>query len=376
MTTVCLAGQLSGYPHGGGHAWAFLNWALAFRSLGCRVIWLERISPRHTAARRMAGVEERLRPYGLDEDLAFVSRGGAPVDDPAADRYLDLEAAAEADLLINMAYGLEAETVERFSRTALLDIDPGLTQTWLASGWMSVVPHDVYLPIGETVGRPDALFPDAGIEWHRVTAGAFLDEWVPAPEAPRRPFTTVTTWAETGQWLELHGETRSNTKRDGFLPYLDLPSRTEQPLELAITFEHEEAPAELTDHGWGVVNAWEVAGTPWNYAEYVRSSRGEFSCVKPSCVWLQNAWVSDRTVCYLASGRPVVVQHTGPSDVLPDAEGMFRFRTPAEAAAQLETVAEDYDRQSKLARQLAEEHFDSRKNAARLLEVALAVTAR
>jgi hypothetical protein len=76
-------------------------------------------------------------------------------------------------------------------------------------------------------------------------------------------------------------------------------------------------------------------------------------------VKLQNAWVSDRTLCYLASGKPAIVQHTGPSAILPDAEGLFRFTTPDQAATHLEFVLADYARQCRLARALAEEHFDA-----------------
>src|SRR5207253_506127 len=123
--------------------------------------------------------------------------------------------------------------------------------------------------------------------------------------------------------------------------------------------------------GWGVRDAEEVASTPGDYQRYVQASQGEFSCAKPSCVRLQNAWVSDRTLCYLASGKPAVVQHTGPSRFLPDAAGMFRFRDLAEAVRGLETAAADHDRQAALARALAEEHFDARKVAGSLLERAL-----
>jgi len=88
-------------------------------------------------------------------------------------------------------------------------------------------------------------------------------------------------------------------------------------------------------------------------------------------VRLQNAWVSDRTLCYLASAKPAVVQHTGPSRFLPDAAGMFRFRDLLEAARCLEQVAADYERQCRLARALAEEYFDARKVVGRVLERAL-----
>ena len=93
---------------------------------------------------------------------------------------------------------------------------------------------------------------------------------------------------------------------------------------------------------------------------------------KPAYVRFQTAWISDRTLCYLASGKPAVVQHTGPSRFLPDAAGLFRFRDIDEAARHLDAAAADYDRHCRLARQLAEEYFDARKVVASVLERAVA----
>jgi hypothetical protein len=376
--TVCFNCETIEYPEGGGHTWVYLNWVLGLRSLGCSVIWLERM-PRHgDPGEAIAALEEALRPYGLDDAIALVNRDGSPVTHPAAERHLDLDAAAEADLLINPAYHTNESIVGRFARTALLDTDPGLLQLWMANGWLTPPPHDIYLTIGETVGRPDARFPDGGVEWHYVGTGAFLDAWTPADEPPARPLTTVSTWnwEDGANWIEFEGEVFSNGKRDGFFPYLDLPAQVPERLELALSLGGKAPPAELVERGWEVVDAWDVARTPADYAAYVRTSRGEFSCAKPSCIRFENAWISDRTVCYLASGRPAVVEYTGASEILPDAEGIFRFRTPAEAVTHLETLAADYERQRVLARRLAEECYDSRKNAARALELALTVPSR
>src|SRR5262249_31316363 len=153
-----------------------------------------------------------------------------------------------------------------------------------------------------------------------------------------------------------------NAKRDGFWPYLDLPQRTTQTLELALDLvPQDEDQVTLWDRGWRVRESAVVASTPGEYQRYVQDSRGELSCAKPSCLRLENAWISDRTLCYLASGKPAVVEHTGPSRFLPDAAGLFRFRDPEEAARHLETAAADYERQCRLARTLAEEYFDARK---------------
>src|SRR5204863_5711344 len=107
-----------------------------------------------------------------------------------------------------------------------------------------------------------------------------------------------------------------------YLEYADLPSRTPARLELAVCLgqHYAEWRERLGALGWGVREAWDVSATPEQYRAYIQSSRGEFSCVKPYCVQFVNSWTSDRTICYLASGKPAVVQHTGPSR-LPDAGG-------------------------------------------------------
>ena len=105
----------------------------------------------------------------------------------------------------------------------------------------------------------------------------------------------------------------------------------------------------LEKHGWSVRDSWEVAWTPETFRSYIQGSRAEFSCAKPSCVNLQNAWISDRTLCYLASGKPAVVQHTGASRFLPEGEGLLRFRTIEDAARCVESVASNYDAHARAA---------------------------
>ena len=175
----------------------------------------------------------------------------------------------------------------------------------------------------------------------------------------------------------VRGECFHNGKREGFLPYIDLPARTAAPLELAVNLEGHPpdlVAAEwtaLTDRGWRLRRADDVSSTPWDYQGYIQASRGEFSCAKPSCMRLQNAWISDRTICYLASGKPAVVQHTGPSRFLPDRDGLLRFRTMDEAVACLDAATADYEHHSRRARALAEEYFDAEKVVRRVLERAL-----
>jgi hypothetical protein len=58
--TICLApAQTIEYSQGGGHLWVYLNWALALRAAGCRIIWLEGVdlSERAHARRQRHGTK-------------------------------------------------------------------------------------------------------------------------------------------------------------------------------------------------------------------------------------------------------------------------------------------------------------------------------
>lgn len=376
MSRVCLAANTIGYPEGGGHLWEYLNWALGLRSVGCDVVWLEEVPYGWQTDHLREAVGQlrgNLEPYGLADSVALCPATGEPVDAGEVG-CSDLEAAAAGtDLLLNLRYDLTGEVVGAFRRTVLVDIDPGLLQIWLGKGWIRIPRHDVYLTVGETVGRAEARFPDAGLPWQHVSRPVALDWWQPERPAENAAFTTVTHWEDEREWIEDGNGGYRNDKRSGFAPFVDLPRHTAAPLELAIDVgENEEDRAMLEGSGWRLRNPADVASTPWDFHRYVTASLGEFTCVKPSCVKLENAWIGSRTLSYLASGKPAVVQHTGTSAVLPDREGLLRFRTFEEAVDCLDRATAEPERQGRLARALVEEHFDARVVLRRVLELALA----
>jgi hypothetical protein len=374
-TTVCFTAKNIYYLKGGGHFWIPLNWALGLRALGCDVIWLEPIDPITPVEeiRRLTSLlKTRLEPYGLRDSVALSSITPEPLDRTVTEECLDIDAASElATLLVNLRYDLPAEQVNRFRRSALLDIDPGLLQMWIAVGRYSPARHDLYFTIGETVGTPSARFPSCGVEWHYTPPPVFLPQWAPVKATPSAPYTTVAHW--WGEEIEFDGAFINTEKRESFLNFVDLPGRVAPALELALTMGDAEADERKFwgGHGWRVQDSHQFTATPEQYRAYIQRSRGEFSCAKPSCMQLQNAWVSDRTICYLATGKPAVVQHTGPSRFLPDAEGLFRFRNVEEAAQMIALVEADYDRQCHSARALAETYFDAKKVVGRVLEKSL-----
>jgi hypothetical protein len=376
------------FPEGGGHFWVYMQYVTALLRLGCDVVWLERFrsSGDPERDRRLRGcLRERLTPFGM-ADRAVLYENEAP--EPGAERLL-----AGADLLLNFQYDASPALLARFRRTALVDIDPGLLQHWIRLGEIAPAPHHVYFTTGETVGVPGSAVPDCGIAWKRIRPPVDLESWPFVPPPDEAPYTTVSSWmgGVDGEWVDDgEGGFYDNNKRVAFLRYLELPRHVSADFELALCLDESpesEARARasayadylgdafdrkrLESHGWRVRHAYDVAGSPERYRHYLQASRGEFSCVKPSCIHFRNAWISDRTLCYLATGRPAIVEDTGPSAVLPDGDGLLRFASLAEAAEAVRRVEADYARQCHAARALVEAHFDARKIVAGLLDEAL-----
>ncbi len=391
----------------GGHFWVYMQYAQALRLVGCEVYWLERFHPTgdgHRDAAHLSNFVRRLERYGLGGKVILCFQNGADAESSAdreksakrqqrragALQYVGTsEAEAKeifrnADLLLNFNHSIEPDLLSCFKRTALVDIDPGLLQFWMSTGQLRIPDHDVYFTTGETVGTPGALFPDCGLPWIRIRPPVCVEAWPFTHDDACTTFTTVSSWW-ADEWItDRNGLCYENNKRVSFLDFVALPRLTTETLELALYLGDHPAPLKerpaprgfaprhpfmtdrqhrrlLEEHGWKIRHAADAAGTPELYRAYIQGSRGEFSCAKPSCMAFQNAWVSDRTLCYLASGKPAVVQHTGPSAFLPDGEGLFRFSTLEEAAQAFVSINTSYERHCRAARDIAETLFDGKR---------------
>jgi hypothetical protein len=376
---VVSAYEVASKPEIGGHFWVYMQYAHALQQLECDVYWLECV-PRSALLGSPSPISnflERMERYGfggrtLLYTTSEVMGSGAPefigTNAPAAEAVF-----RRTDLLLNFHYAIDRDVLARFRRTALIDIDPGLLQFWISRGQLDVAPHDLYLTTGETLGTPNTRVDDCGYTWTRIRPPVCLDLWPFTYDPSARRFTTVSAWLG-GEYVTENGRILyRNDKSISFLRFSDLPGRTTSELELGIYLEGRKDRADrilLEQKGWHIRHALDVAGSPESYRDYIQSSRGEFSCAKPSCMVFQNAWVSDRSLCYLASGKPVVVQHTGPSAYLPNGEGMFRFATIDEAAEALASIESDYERQCRAAREIAESFFDARIVLSEILDLA------
>lgn len=370
---VCLStANTLAYPQGG-HLWVFINWALGLRACGCNVVWLDVMPPEtlvDEVGRKYRVLREALRPFGLDGAIAVDRFGDDDLTPALQDAGLPtLEDRANCELLVDLRYDLPRRLVRRHRRSVLVDLDPGQLQLALAQGKYAPALHDVFFSIGESTGSNGVASDKA---WLHTPPCVALDQWPVVAGEPGQPWTTVAHW--WGGWMtDDEGNAFPDAKRDGFLPYLDVPSKVSARFELALNLG--DAPAEkemIESHGFKVVDAHGVAGSPLDYRRFIQRSAGEFSCAKPSYVQLRTAWLSDRTVCYLASGKPCVVQSTGPSKVLPDdGMGLQRFTDFSGAVAGVERVLRDYPAHARAARALAEELFDAKRVVTRVLTVAL-----
>jgi hypothetical protein len=381
MTRVIVAGTLANKPGNGGEAWVRLTWVLGLRRLGFDTYFVEQIDPvrcvdragRPAAFRRSvnrAYFRAVCAQFGLAGRAALVAGAGGETEGMA---WADIRAVAEsADLLVNISGHLTLAPLRRGIRRAVyLDIDPGFTQFWHADGLLAahLAGHDAYFTIGANIGRPDCPIPTGDIRWRSTRPPVLLDQWPLAAPVGSERFTTVATWRGAYGPVE-HGGVRYGTKLHEFRKVIALPQLAAQRFEIALAIDRADAKdlAALREHGWAIADPRAVAGDPAAFRSYVQGSDAEFSVAQGVYVATDSGWFSDRTVRYLASGKPALVQDTGFSRNYPARDGLVAFRTLDEAIAGAERIGRDYDDQCRAARALAEDHFDSDKVLGRLLE--------
>ena len=352
----------------GGHIMYALQWLHGLRLLGHEVLYYDRISDRPEAAALFGQIVERW----WDSRLAVAMRPtGESVFGPSV---AEIEAfARDAAGIISLGCQFSADPdpwLASVRPRVLIDQDPGFSQLWAmeASSIEDVLGrHDLYFTVGANIGTARSSLPTLGINWRPIWNPVVTEWWKPA--APRRcdRFTTI-----AGLWLNGYQPfegVMSGPKAEELRRFLRLPALAGEPIEIALeSSSGDELVGDLVQNGWRVESAEAVASTPESYREYVADSAGEFSCVKGLYVASRSGWFSDRSACFLAAGRPVVIQDTGIQDILPTGAGIFPVATAEAAADAIRQIRMDYERQSKIARQIAIDQFDARRVLPMLLE--------
>jgi hypothetical protein len=378
-------GFLACYLEGGGHWAVFLQYLLGLRALGHDAWWLELLETSGDAARdrrRIEGFFSRLAEYGLaDRCVVALVPGGAPaalrsVAVYGLDRSALEELARSADLLWNFAGCLRPPLLELFRHRVLIDLDPGHLHVSALTVDFAIQAHHAFLTVGTKLHDPDCGVPTLGRCWQRFVPFVHLPMWTCAPDpGPAAPLTSVTQWT----WEQLRWGERilSVSKRDAYLRYVTTPVRVGRPFELAANIHPEDHTGDrdlLRRHRWHLVHPHDVAASPAAYRDYLRRSRAEFACPKPIHQELRTGWFSDRSACYLASGRPVVFEDTGIGERLPAGAGLLLFRDLEQAVAAVTEVDRDWPRHSRAARALVEEFLDGRRCLPAMLEASATST--
>jgi hypothetical protein len=277
-----------------------------------------------------------------------------------------------------MGFLTDEEVLSRAPRRVFLDIDPGFGQMWHDLGLHDVFHgHDDYVTIGENIGRPGCSIPTCGLKWITTPQPIVLDYWpagrignpsYPAAGSGGDGFTSIASWRGPFGPLEYKGKTYGLRVHE-FRKFVTLPRRSGRPFQVALDIHPDEVNdrALLNANGWSVVDPIAVAGDPWAYQAYIQGSGSEFMVAKNMYVQAHSGWFSDRSICYLASAKPVVAQDTGLEHLIPTGEGLLTFTTLEEALAGVEEISLNYPRHARAARALAQEVFDSDKVLSRLL---------
>ena len=219
--------------------------------------------------------------------------------------------------------------------------------------------HTHFVTVGMNIGRAGCPVPTCGLEWAHSVPPVVLGNWPVAADPEGYGWTTVGNWRGYGSVS--YGGAHYGQKVHSMRPLIGLAARTAERFDLALGIHPDERSdlAALMANGWHLLDPAKVAGTPGRYADFVRASKAEFGLAKSGYVVSNCGWFSDRSACYLASGRPVVAQETGWTRWLPPGEGVWSFTTPDEALTAVETVRQDYAASRRAARSLAERYFDS-----------------
>lgn len=364
-------------PYQGGATWAVLQYLLGLKRLGHQVYFIEpleesALQPRGSPlpqSNNAAYFRQVMATFGLEGTSALYLSSteqtvGLPYDEMR-------RAARRADVLVNISGVLADEALlEPIPLRVYLDLDPAFAQLWhtVAAIDMRFATHNRFVTIGQAIGQSECAVPTCGLPWIPTPQPIVLACWPLAHVLTYDALTTVGNWRGYGS-IEYEGVFYGQ-KAHSLRQFLRLPTLTDEQFILALSIHPDERSdlAAMASNGWRLVDPAQVAHTPAAYQRFVQGSKGEFGIAKSGYVASRCGWFSDRSICYLASGRPVIAQETGFRRWLPTGEGLFAFETLEDILGAIEELRRDYPRHAQAARALAEQYFDSDKVLSCLLE--------
>ena len=375
--TIILAGGI-GRSGLGGQAWAYLQYLIGFRELGHEVYYVEDCGETswvwdwdagewtEDPASPAAYVRDCLEPFGFQNRWLY--RTNTQAFGLSLEKFQ--QACAQADLLIMRAIPLWDWRPEyaQPKRRIFIDVDPGFTQMSIAGGdhgFAAAIDRcERLFTLGQRFGAADCAVPDTGRPWLKTLPPVALSEWPVVTGPPAEHFTSIMRW-DGFRDANYEGKTYGQKDQE-FARFIDLPRITSQKFRIALN-----GPETLAEFGWEIIPGEMATRTPRAYREFIRNSRAEFGVAKQGYVKMRSGWFSDRSVCYLASGLPLLIQDTGLSDWLPVGQGIEAFEDLPGILRGIERINADYERHRRAARRLAEEYFATEKVLPALLEAAM-----
>lgn len=374
---ILISGMVAGDPWQGGASWAVLQYVLGLRQLGHEVLIVEPITTQQIKpsgapledSENARYLSDLVQEFGLQSHASMLVAGtqqtfGLPFEQLR-------KRARASDLLINISGMLaDRELIDPIPARVYLDLDPAFNQLWHSVHGidMRFEGHTHFVTVGLNLGNPACPIPTCGRTWLKTLQPIVLEQWPVSASAPLHPLTTVANWRGYGS-VEFGGS-HYGQKAHSLRRFVRLPTLTEERFLLALAIHPAELKdlAALQENRWQLIDPVHATSTPGRYRQFIQSSKAEFGIAKSGYVISNCGWFSDRSVCYLASGRPVLAQETGFSAHLPTGAGLFAFHDEEGALSAIASLSGSYDQHRKHARALAEEYFDSRKVLSRLLQ--------
>jgi hypothetical protein len=375
MTDIIVTGYIVKFPLGG-MTWNYLQPVIGLKKLGCNVYYFEN-SPWTNACYNpdlnlysddcsygVNYLKEIMNHFGLAKNWVFIDNSGKHYGLNQKETKNLLE---QADALIDYSGTSWLPDFSKCKKLIYFDGGPGYTQFRYAqmikseikqpNNWRNFSIYDHCYSFGLNIGEPDCSIPTSGIKWEKMHRPVVLNLWEPNIDPTCEKYTTIMSWS-TGS-MEYEGETYGPKSME-FLKFLDLPNLTNEKFELAIGGGLKEKDSSmLKNAGWNITNAPKLTKDLWATQEYIQKSKAEWTVVKNAYVKTWSGWFGNQSACYLASGKPVLIQDTGFSKYYSSDKGLIAFKDLDDVLVGFNDIRDDYVSQCEAARQKAEKYFNS-----------------
>jgi len=381
---LIVLGFMGGCPVAG-VIWQHLHYIVGLQRLGHEVWYVEdgsrypydpeafTITEDFSYAARM--LERLSRQYGFENRWCFCARYGEEPRTAGAGLSALRDLYRSCDAAFNVCGSHELnDDLRAIRRLIYVESDPGVEQIKIDLGEKAtrdyLAEHHVLFTFGEAVGTDRFPVPLHGIEWLPTRQPVVTDLWhngeLPPSDAV---YTSICNWSTSGKKdIEWRGSNYLWSKSLEFLKFVEAPRLCGEIFELATDIKDAGEKSLFERNDWRLVDPHALSIDWDGYRDYIRASKGEFTVAKDQYTRLHTGWFSDRSACYLASGRPVITQETGFTEYYGGREGLLSFRSMDDVVAAAADIRSNYACYSRAALEIARDCFEAEKVLGSLLD--------